>query len=113
MTFFLDKATMRIGRTHTALDSERMEAMKLRDVIKTRYGYIAAMLTALLLALLEIPAISIVAIAVMVIASIVYLAIQFCCWRCPSCGEFLGRDVPRCCPNCGEKLDLTKRGGKS
>lgn len=27
-------------------------------------------------------------------------------WRCPHCGEHLGRDVKRFCTHCGEELEL-------
>ena len=27
-------------------------------------------------------------------------------WRCPHCGEHLGRDTPKYCPHCGHQVDL-------
>lgn len=87
--------------------------MKLKNVIKARWVYLATVFISFCLACLGASIITKAAIAVIIISSIVYLAIQLRYWRCPSCGEFLGRDVPRCCPNCGEKLDLSKKGGKS
>ncbi len=26
-------------------------------------------------------------------------------WRCPNCGEWLGRDMGKYCQHCGEKID--------
>ena len=39
----------------------------------------------------------------------VYIAFNFSRWRCPHCGEYLGRDLGegiQLCPHCLERLDL-------
>ena len=33
------------------------------------------------------------------------IAVNLALWRCPHCGEHLGRDVSRYCTHCGHKLD--------
>lgn len=43
-------------------------------------------------------------IAVVFVAALVTISLKF--WRCPSCGRWLGRDVPQYCPHCGEHLKI-------
>lgn len=43
-------------------------------------------------------------IAVVFAAALVILSLKF--WRCPSCGRWLGRDVPQYCPHCGKPLEI-------
>lgn len=33
------------------------------------------------------------------------VAVNLKLWRCPHCGQHLGRGVPTYCPRCGEYLD--------
>lgn len=33
------------------------------------------------------------------------IAVSLALWRCPYCGEHLGRDVSHYCTHCGKKLD--------
>ncbi|MBQ8851914.1 MAG: zinc ribbon domain-containing protein [Oscillibacter sp.] len=42
--------------------------------------------------------------AVVSAAALVGVILLF--WRCPHCGEHLGRDVSRYCTHCGKELDL-------
>jgi len=39
-------------------------------------------------------------------AAIGYGVVYTSVWRCPNCGEYLGKDVGTKCPHCHEKLDL-------
>ena len=38
-----------------------------------------------------------------------YAAVWLLCWRCPFCGERLGRSAGETCPHCGKSL-LASRG---
>ena len=38
-----------------------------------------------------------------------YAAVWLLCWRCPFCGERLGRSDGETCPHCGKSL-LASRG---
>ena len=42
---------------------------------------------------------------VSVILCVALLVFNLMFWRCPHCGEHLGRDVPTFCPHCGAKLE--------
>ena len=39
-------------------------------------------------------------------AAILMLVFWLAFWKCPYCGEFLGRDRCKYCRHCGAKLDL-------
>lgn len=41
--------------------------------------------------------------------AIAYAAVWLLCWRCPFCGERLGRTDGEICPHCGKSL-LAPRG---
>ena len=48
-----------------------------------------------------------VALGLAAVSMAVAVVVAFRFWRCPHCKASLGwkRDVPRRCPNCGEKLE--------
>lgn len=37
------------------------------------------------------------------------IILNFAWWRCPSCGEWLGRDGGEYCRRCGEKIDYDEK----
>ena len=38
--------------------------------------------------------------------TVVSIALNFVWWRCPNCGEWLGRNGGKYCSHCGEKIDF-------
>lgn len=40
------------------------------------------------------------------LATVALVGVNILFWRCPCCGEHLGRDVCRYCTHCGHKLEL-------
>ena len=37
------------------------------------------------------------------------VVLHMCWWRCPHCGQFLGRDKGEYCQHCGKKIDYDKK----
>lgn len=42
----------------------------------------------------------------LILLTVAIIAVNIRYWRCPHCGQHLGRDVGRYCTHCGEELDM-------
>ena len=77
--------------------------MNLKQTKLTVYGLIIGIiLCALLIEFTKNVAFAMLALLLAVVLVVVNLLF----WRCPHCGEYLGRDVGRFCTYCGEELEL-------
>ena len=86
-----------------------MKLKQVRQVMRALLG--AAALCLLLGAVLAGPAplTGLFLAAAGVVLFFVFMAYNFSHWRCPHCGEYLGRDLGEgipFCSNCHERLDL-------
>lgn len=48
---------------------------------------------------------SVVFLWLMLVFAVAGIAVSLALWRCPYCGEHLGRDVSQYCTHCGHMLD--------
>ena len=86
-----------------------MKLKQVRQVLRALLGAMAACL--LLGAVLAGPApmVGLYFAALGTVLFFVFIAFNFSRWRCPHCGEYLGRDLGegiQLCPHCLERLDL-------
>ena len=83
--------------------------MNLRKVKQIMWGIFGAMALSLLIAALTD---SVIFVVLGTILLLVFIGFNFSMWRCPYCGEYLGRDTKNYCPNCCHELEDLKEDPK-
>ena len=78
-----------------------MKRMNLKKVLHNIYGFAAAFIVLILLAAVLK---SILVMALGLLCAIAGIAVNLAFWRCPYCGEHLGRDGGKYCSHCGHHL---------
>ena len=76
--------------------------MSLKKVKHLIYALSAA--CALMIILIGITK-SVVFLWLMLVFAVAGIAVNLAWWRCPHCGEHLGRDVSQYCTHCGKRLE--------
>lgn len=78
--------------------------MNLKKVKHLMYALCAALLLQILLMAI-FPSLILLWLALFFVFGVAGVAVSLRWWRCPNCGEHLGRGIPKYCPNCGHRLD--------
>ena len=77
----------------------KMNLKKTRKVILSLF--VAIFVTGMAAGILESMVFAVITLGLCV--ALVAVSLTF--WRCPHCGEYLGRNVGQYCTHCGKKLD--------